>query len=63
MPSHLRTEVAMVLYRDLIGKTPFFKDKSSQFIASIVVNIHPIKYAKNSYIGTRLVCNKKWRLK
>merc|ERR1712048_514577 len=53
MPSHLRTEVAMVLYRDLIGKTPFFQGKSSQFIAAIVTNIYPVKYSEREIIGEK----------
>lgn len=51
MPSHLRTEVAVVLYKDLIGKTPFFKSQPAQFIAAVITNIHPILYAKSAYIG------------
>merc|ERR1712048_120607 len=51
MPSHLRTEVAMVLYNDLIGKTAFFHGKSCQFIATVVTNIHPIKYCAKDYVG------------
>jgi len=51
MPSHLRTEVAIFLYNDLIKLTPFFRDKSSQFIASVITNIHPVRYLKSSYIG------------
>ena len=51
MPSHLRTEVAMFLYNDLIKLTPFFKDKSCQFIASVITNIHPVRYMKSSYVG------------
>ena len=51
MPSSLRLQVAKVIYKDLIDRTPFFNNKQVAVISAILKYVLPVKYRAGDTIG------------
>ena len=51
MPSSLRLQVAKIIYKDLIDRTPFFNNKPVAVISTILKYVLPIKYRSGDAIG------------
>ena len=52
LPLNLRTELSVIMYKDLISGIEFFKNKPDRLIAFIGPLLKPLKVGKDEYIFT-----------
>lgn len=50
LPSNLRTELVLFLYRNTLRKVPFFDDKAPQFIAELVTVMKIEFYSPGDFV-------------
>ena len=50
LPSNLRTEVSLIMNKDIVGKVPIFQSSSSGFINALVLHLQPQTYMPKEVI-------------
>jgi CRP-like cAMP-binding protein len=50
LPTHLRTEVSLIMNQDILGKVPIFQSSSPGFINALVLHLRPQTYIPGEFI-------------